>query len=273
MYEDETPVKLVNIVSLTFPEFQRNITLVTRPDGIVQSDYLYPGDYSFKIYKQGYETTRFDLSLQKGDVKVQNTILLWKKVDVSITIKDVNEKPVKNIQLKSIQQPEHQQAIHGFTNEDGAAVFEKVLPGKYIFEIVGEYVENENIEINTTLNSSSYSISEDVQVLCTLHGRIEDDKGNPLEDVRVSLVQQSDGTEILNFTCDGEYSIIGIYPGSYSILFSKAAYENVSVSINLATYGLHPLRTVSYLVYNKRLRIFDKPDYFGPEWQDIEKES
>jgi hypothetical protein len=29
---------------------------------------------------------------------------------------------------------------------------------------------------------------------------------------------------------------------------------------------------VSYLGYTKRLRIFDKPDYFGPEWQDIEKD-
>ena len=147
------------------------------------------------------------------------------------------------------------------------------------------------------MDNSSYSISEEVQLLCTLHGRVNDDKGNPLEDVRVSIVQQSDRNAILNFTCDGEYSIFGIYPGSYNILFNKAAYENISVSLNLATYGLHPLRTValtsippnftpyyvvgvitfsvilvSYLGYTKRLRIFDKPDYFGPEWHDIEKE-
>jgi protocatechuate 3,4-dioxygenase beta subunit len=288
----------VNIASLTFPQFQKNITLVTGSDGTIQSDYLYPGNYSFKLYKHGHETIQFEISLKKDEAKVQNTKLLWKKVNVSITIKDTDEKIVKNIRVKSVQQPEHQQAIHGFTNEDGVAVFEDILPGKYVFEIVGEYVETENFAINTTLDSLSYSISEDVQLLCTLHGRVEDDKGNPLEDVRVSIVQQSDRNEILNFTCDGEYSIFGVYPGSYNILFNKAAYENVSVSLNLATYGLHPLRTValipipanftpyyvvgvitgsvilvSYLGYTKRLRIFDKPDYFGPEWQDIEKES
>jgi hypothetical protein len=226
------PIEDAEIVSLSQPHRQYPININSGPNGLVQTDFVYNGDYSFKISKTGYKPKEFSLSIPKGEPLEQVIKLVREKVRLSIQVKSPDGNPVKGAEIVSSIQPSNQAPIKGITNEKGVVIFESVQPGKYSFEVLGEYINQERFEIETDLpGSTEFNIEQPIQVLSNIQVSVKDDNGNPISGVHVTSTDQPEGQNPLNYTIDGEHVFKKVLPGKYRFSFEKENYHSSSLSI------------------------------------------
>jgi len=231
------PIEDAEIVSLTQPHRQLPINIKSGPIGFVETDFVYNGQYSFKISKTGYKTSELSLSLPKGEPLEQVVELVREKVRLSIQVKSPDGYPVKGAEIVSAIQPSNQAPITGITNEEGVVIFENIEPGKYSVEILGEHINQEQLEVETDLpGTTEFNIEQSIQVLSNIQVSVKDDKGIPISEVHVTSTDQPEGQEPLNYTINGEHVFKKVLPGYYRFSFEKENYHSSSLSISITEF-------------------------------------
>jgi hypothetical protein len=229
-------IEYVKITSSYQPEKQEKIIIITDSEGFAKTDLIYPGNYSFSVFKSDYEIEYRNITLNYGENQTLNVELSLILFNLNVEIIDSNDNAVPNIRVQSLVQPEGQEIVSGKTDENGVLIIHGLKTGYYSFIVLGDYVQNTDFDV-ASLHDRVFDISVPVQSFCSLHICIEDQDGDPLSGVLIASTSQPEGQDQLSSTCNEEMLFEEILPGDYSFKLSKEGYESSSFNISLFDGG------------------------------------
>lgn len=241
----------------------------TGDDGTFTVGGLPAGSYIIEFNDQGwgankyYSTQYYDgaigidqataVNVSAGQTQEINTAKLSPAGLVSGTVKDTNDRSVANLNVrayKSVDDYNHNRTISWTQTQSDGTYLLGGLPDNADYYIafdeqgggdanyVTQYYHNQPTidtatSVSTTVGQTTTDIDATMQIAGHIHGRITDENGNPVSDIRVDTSTCNDdfsdceGTNTFASTDDnGYYTMGGLATGQYYVLFNQYGAGN-----------------------------------------------
>lgn len=210
-----------------------NATISTGADGGFTITGLIGGRYSVRFTKTGYaDTTVANVVLNDGQSATLNVVgkKLTAKISGTVT---ASSTPVAGATVTAISSLGVQ--FTTLTAANGTYEIPGLNTGTYTVTASRTgFTSSQSVNVTLTLSSlnGTANITDLVANNAKVYGTIKDNQNNPVLNATV-VVAGTLGSNTASTTTTGEYRIINLAPGSYTVTVSKQGYGTVQVPVTV----------------------------------------
>lgn len=220
-----------NVVITTTPATS---SITTDPEGLFLIDNVNPGSYTVSAKKNGYESATATIVVLKGLTATANMIL--KAMDTSSTVtpgsvEGIVRDGITGTAIEGVNISTDPATSTVTTDAEGKYSIGKITPGK--IKVTASKSGYTPVTLNVNIASSAAATANFELVSTT--GII---KGN-VTDAATGLViagvniKTTPGTSTVTTDTTGNYQILNVTPGNFTVTAEKNGYQNGSVSITV----------------------------------------
>lgn len=213
---NQSPIKGVTIETVQKPMNQAEITLLTDENGEAQTIKMRSGQYEFILVKKGYNTRHLQTSLDYDERLSITVHMETTTIDIALRLRDQQGYDISHTMVTATNTPPGQGQLTGITNMYGVVVFRDVLPGDYSFTAEGHKVLPKAFEYSSPEGEPASNYTGYVVSICSLKLRVLDEKGKPINDVRIEALTHPKGQSALSGVVNGEKTFVNIPPENTS---------------------------------------------------------
>ncbi|WP_051314637.1 carboxypeptidase regulatory-like domain-containing protein [Alteribacter aurantiacus] len=209
-------------------------TTSTGGAGLFSFSNLAPGNYRVEYVLEGFETLNQNTSVTSGQVTELNAVLQPLPGTLQGTVTNEAGLPVNNATVQLVNASNVVVATQT-TNAQGFYQFQNVTPGLYTVTFAAEGLQtavrsaqvnsNEITTLNVTLNFQA----------AIVNGQVTTEQGAPIANATVEVLDTL-GNVIQTVTTngDGNYSVPGLAPGTYTFRYTATDFQTRLVGATLA---------------------------------------